>query len=39
MNISKIYISALTKKYESQMEESKANLSLYLSNAYLAAIG
>jgi hypothetical protein len=39
MNISKIYISALTKKYESQMEESKANLSLYLSNANLAAIG
>jgi hypothetical protein len=39
MNISKTYISALTKKYEAQMEESKANLALYLSNSNLAAIG
>jgi hypothetical protein len=33
------YISALKKKYEFQMEEAKANLSLYFSNANLAAIG
>ena len=39
MNISKTYISALTKKYEAQMEEAKANLALYLSNSNLAAIG
>lgn len=31
------YINALRKKYEAQMEESKANLALYTSN--LAAIG
>jgi hypothetical protein len=39
MNISKTYISALTKKYEAQMEEAKANLALYLSNTNLSAIG
>ena len=39
MNISKTYISALTKKYEAQMEEAKANLALYFSNQNLAAIG
>lgn len=33
------YISALKKKYEYQMEEAKANLSLYLSTDNLAAIG
>lgn len=38
-NHSRNYISALTKKYEFQMEEAKANLSLYFSNSNLAAIG
>lgn len=33
------YLTALKKKYEFQMEEAKANLSLYLSNSNLAAIG
>jgi hypothetical protein len=33
------YAIALKKKYEYQMEEAKANLSLYFSNANLAAIG
>jgi hypothetical protein len=33
------YVSALKKKYEYQMEEAKANLSLYFSNQNLAAIG
>jgi hypothetical protein len=33
------YISALKKKYEFQMEEAKANLTLYFSNTNLAAIG
>ena len=37
--ITQSYISALTKKYESQMEESKANLALYFSGSNLAAIG
>lgn len=32
------YINALKKKYEAEMEESKANLALYLSNN-LVAIG
>jgi len=33
------YVIALKKKYEFQMEEAKANLSLYFSNTNLAAIG
>lgn len=33
------YISALKKKYEFQMEEAKANLTLYFSSTNLAAIG
>lgn len=37
--ISQTYISALTKKYEAQVEEAKANLVLYLSGTNLAAIG
>ena len=37
--ISQKYISALTKKYEAQMEEVKANLALYFSGSNLAAIG
>lgn len=39
MSIGKNYISALRKKYEAQMEEAKANLSLYFSSNNLAAIG
>lgn len=38
-NLSQNYISALRKKYEYEMEEAKANLSLYLSNQNLSAIG
>lgn len=38
-NIGKNYIIALKKKYEYQMEEAKANLSLYFSTTNLAAIG
>jgi hypothetical protein len=37
--ISQTYINALHKKYEAEMEEAKANLSLYLSGDNLAAIG
>jgi hypothetical protein len=33
------YITALKKKYEYQMVEAQANLSLYFSNTNLAAIG
>jgi hypothetical protein len=33
------YAIALKKKYEYQMEEAKANLALYFSNANLSAIG
>jgi chromosome segregation ATPase len=39
MNLTKRYISALTKKYEAQIEEAKANLALYFSGTNLAAIG
>jgi hypothetical protein len=39
MNLTKVYISALTKKYEAQIEEAKANLALYFSGTNLAAIG
>ena len=38
-NIGQNYVFALKKKYEYQMEEAKANLSLYFSNTNLAAIG
>jgi hypothetical protein len=38
-NHGKNYVIALKKKYEYQMEEAKANLALYFSNANLAAIG
>lgn len=38
-NISQNYISALIKKYEAEIEEAVANLSLYFSNSNLAAIG
>lgn len=33
------YVSALTKRYESQIAEAEANLALYLSGQNLAAIG
>lgn len=38
-NLGQNYIQALRKKYEYQMEEAKANLSLYLSSNNLSAIG
>lgn len=37
-NLGRNYVLALRKKYEAEMEEARANLSLYLSNN-LAAIG
>lgn len=33
------YYTALRKRYEAQIEEAKANLSLYFSSKNLAAIG
>jgi hypothetical protein len=33
------YISALSKRYEAQIAEAEANLTLYLSGQNLAAIG
>lgn len=38
-NHSQNYINALKKKYEFEMEEAKANLSLYFSTNNLSAIG
>lgn len=38
-NISQNYVNALIKKYEAEIEEAVANLSLYFSNTNLAAIG
>jgi len=38
-NLTIIYMSALRKRYEAQIEEAKANLALYLSSTNLAAIG
>jgi len=38
-NLSNIYYTALKKRYEAQIEEARANLSLYFSNNHLAAIG
>jgi len=35
----KLYINALTKKYEAEIAEAEANLDLYLRTANLAAIG
>lgn len=37
--ITKKYISALRKRYEAEMAEAEANISLYLSGNNLAAIG
>jgi hypothetical protein len=38
-NLGNNYVLALRKKYEAEMEEARANLSLYLSSSNLAAIG
>ncbi|NBP01679.1 MAG: hypothetical protein EBU90_16395 [Proteobacteria bacterium] len=38
-NLGENYLRALTKKYEAQMEEAIANLSLYFSTTNLASIG
>ena len=38
-NIGQNYVVALRKKYEFQVEEAKANLSLYFSSNNLSAIG
>jgi len=37
--IGSLYIKALIKKYEAEMLEAEANLSLYLSDNNLASIG
>ena len=39
MSIGNKYVTALSKRYEAEMAEAEANLSLYLSNNNLAAIG
>jgi hypothetical protein len=39
MSLGNRYITALSKRYEAEMAEAEANLSLYLSNTNLAAIG
>jgi hypothetical protein len=39
MSISNKYLNALKKRYEAEMAEADANLSLYFSNNNLAAIG
>jgi hypothetical protein len=39
MKLSSNYYEALTKKYEAQIAEAKANLALYFSSDRLAAIG
>ena len=39
MSVGNKYITALSKRYEAEMAEAEANLSLYLSNSNLAAIG
>ena len=39
MSVGNKYITALSKRYEAEMAEAEANLSLYLSNNNLAAIG
>lgn len=37
--ITKKYVTALQKRYEAEMAEAEANISLYLSGQNLAAIG
>ena len=39
MGISNKYLNALVKRYEAEMAEAEANLSLYFSDRNLAAIG
>lgn len=39
MGISNKYLNALVKRYEAEMAEADANLSLYFSDRNLAAIG
>jgi hypothetical protein len=39
INISNYYFEALKKKYEAQISEAEANLSLYFNSERLAAIG
>ena len=39
MSIENKYINALEKRYEAEMAEADANLSLYLSGSNLSAIG
>lgn len=39
MSLTNKYLTALSKRYEAEMAEAEANLSLYLSNNNLAAIG
>ena len=39
LNLQNHYFNALKLRYESQIEEAKANLALYFSNTNLAAIG
>lgn len=39
INLQNLYFNALKKKYEAQIEESRANLALYFSNTNLSAIG
>ena len=39
MSISNKYLNALVKRYEAEMAEAEANLSLYFSDRNLAAIG
>ena len=39
MSVSNKYLNALVKRYEAEMAEAEANLSLYFSDRNLAAIG
>ncbi len=39
VSLQNLYFNALKKRYESQIEEARANLALYFSNTNLAAIG
>ena len=39
MSITTKYVSALQKRYEAEMAEAEANITLYLSGQNLAAIG
>lgn len=39
INLQNLYFNALKKRYESQIDEARANLALYFSNTNLSAIG